>query len=107
MKNAILRFLVSRAGGVLTPIVAGLVGAGVAKLAAFDAVLAGTVDQVAITGFIVALILSVVNYFTNAVQTDGVKAIQKDLGKVAIDGVPGTKTQARAELVARRGHPAK
>jgi uncharacterized membrane protein YeaQ/YmgE (transglycosylase-associated protein family) len=107
MKNAILKFLVSRAGGVLTPIVAGLVGAGVAKLAAFDAALAGTVDQVAITGFIVALVLSVVNYFTNAVQTDGVKAIQKDLGKVAVDGVPGIKTQARAEIVARRGHPAK
>ena len=106
MKNAILKFLVSRAGGVLTPIVSGLVGAGLAKLAALDPNLASVETQTQITGFVMAIILGAINYWTNAVQTDGIKIIQKDLG-VTVDGLPLAKTQARAELVARRGHPAK
>ena len=106
MKNAILKFLVSRAGGILTPIVAGLVGAGVAKLAALDPSLAGMVDQTAIVGFVIAGIMSGLNYLTNAVQTDGIKAIQEEVG-ATVDGIPGPKTQAKVQRIANRGNPAK
>jgi uncharacterized membrane protein YeaQ/YmgE (transglycosylase-associated protein family) len=106
MKNAILKFLVSRAGGILTPIVAGLVGAGVAKIAALDASLAGTIDQTAIVGFFIAAIMSGLNYLTNAKQTDGVKAIQEEIGE-KVDGIPGPVTQAKIQRIASRGNPAK
>jgi hydroxylamine reductase (hybrid-cluster protein) len=91
MKNFILKFLVSRAGSILTPVIATVVGAIVAKLAAFDSQLASQVDQIAVTGFAVAGILAVVNYLTNAVQTDGVKKIQA-LVNTPQDGVPGPIT---------------
>lgn len=96
MKNALLRFILSRAGGILTPIIAGLVGLGVAKLAALDPVLAGSIDQVAVTGFVVAAILSAVNYATNAHTTDGIKTIQAVVN-VREDGVVGpiTYTEVR------------
>lgn len=99
MKNFVLKFLVSRAGGIITPIVATAVGAIVAKLAAYDQNLAGQVDQVAVTGFVVAGIMALVNYFTNAVQTDGVKKIQA-LVNTAQDGIPGplTYTEVRKAL---------
>lgn len=99
MKNAIVSFLVSRAGGIITPVIATAVGAIVAKLAAFDANLAGQVDQVAVTGFVVAGILTLVNYFTNAVQSDGVKKIQA-LVNTPQDGVLGpiTYTEVRKAL---------
>ena len=90
-KLTVVRFLVSRSGGILTPLVAGLVGAVVGKLAGFDPHLANSVDQVAVTGFAVALLLSLVNYFTNAVQTDGVKKIQA-LVNTDQDGIPGPIT---------------
>jgi uncharacterized membrane protein YeaQ/YmgE (transglycosylase-associated protein family) len=106
MKNAILKFLVSRAGGILTPIVAGLVGAGVAKLAALDPSLAGMVDQTAIVGFCIAGIMSALNAWTNRVQTDGVKQIQFDVG-AKVDGIPGPNTQAKVQRIASRGNPAK
>jgi hypothetical protein len=106
MKNAILRFLVSRAGGILTPVIAGLVGAGVAKIAALDPNLAGTIDQVAVTGFVLAAIMSALNAWTNQVQTDGVKQIQEDLG-IRADGLPLEKTQAKVQRITDRGNPAK
>ncbi len=101
MNNAILAFLVSRAGGILTPIIATAVGAVVAKLAAFDTNLASQIDQVAVTGFVVAGIMAIVNYITNAVQTDGVKKIQAILNTPQ-DGVPGplTYTEVRKALPA-------
>ena len=91
MKNAILKFLISRAGGVLTPIVSVIVGLVVAKIAALDATLGAQVDQVAVTGFVVTAILSLVNYYTNAQSSDGVKSIQAIVGSEQ-DGVPGPKT---------------
>ena len=102
MKNFILKFLVSRAGSVLTPIIATFVGAGVAKLAAFDSNLASYVDQAAVTAFVVAVILSVVNYATNASQSDGVKKIQV-LVNTDQDGVLGpiTYTEVRKAIPVR------
>lgn len=101
MKNMMLKFLVSRAGGIITPVVATAVGALVAKLAAYDQSLASQVDQVAVTGFVVAGIMTLVNYLTNAVQTDGVKKIQA-LVNTPQDGVPGpvTYTEVRKALPA-------
>jgi uncharacterized membrane protein YeaQ/YmgE (transglycosylase-associated protein family) len=101
MKNSIISFLVSRAGGILTPIIATVVGTFVAKLAAFDSGLAGQIDQTAITGFVVAALITLVNYYTNAVQTDGVKKIQA-LVNTPQDGVPGpvTYTEVRKALPA-------
>ena len=101
MKNTILSFLVSRAGGILTPIIATIVGAAVAKLASFDQNLANSVDQTAITGFVVAAILAAVNYLTNVAQTDGVKRIQA-LVNAPQDGIPGpvTFTEVRKAIPA-------
>lgn len=91
MKYKLLKFLVSKAGGILTPFIAMAVAAVVAKLAAFDAELAGKVDQTSIVAFVVALIISFVNYWTNATQTDGVKQIQA-LVNTDQDGIPGPIT---------------
>ncbi len=99
MKNWALRFLVSKAGGVLTPIIAGVVGSVLAKLAAFDPSLAQSVDATAITAFIVAVVMSAVNYATNAAQTDNIKHIQA-IVNVPQDGVfgPVTYTEVRKAI---------
>ena len=76
MKDRILAFLVSKAGGVITPVIAIVVGSVVAQLAMVDPKLAESVDQVSLTGFLVALILSLVNYFTNSINVKWVKKIQ-------------------------------
>lgn len=101
MKTKILAFLVSKAGGILTPIIATIVASIVAKLALFDPKLAETVDQVSLTGFIVALILSAVNYFTNEANASGVKKIQA-LVNTSEDGVAGplTYTEVRRAVEA-------
>ena len=103
MKRWLLQFFVSRAGGVLTPIIAGVVGAGIAKLAAFDAHLASSVDANAVTAFVVATVMSIVNYATNAVQTDNIKNIQAVVN-VPQDGVfgPITYTEVRKAIPAIR-----
>lgn len=99
LKLNLLRFLVSRSGGILTPLIAGIVATAVAKLAAFDANLASSIDQAAIVAFVVAAIMSLVNYVTNAVQTDGIKKIQA-LVNTDEDGIPGpvTYTEVRKAL---------
>lgn len=101
-KLSILRFLVSKAGGILTPIIAGIVATLVAKVAAFDANLAGQIDQTAIVGFIVAAILAAVNYATNAAQTPGIKRIQA-LVNTDQDGIPGpvTYTEVRKAIAVK------
>lgn len=76
MKEWIIRFLVSRAGGILTPIIATGVGGVVARLAAHDPNLASSIDQMAVTGFVVALIVSLVNIATNAAQRNEIKTIR-------------------------------
>ena len=101
LKLSLLRFLVSRSGGIITPIIAGVVATVVAKLAAFDSNLASSIDQTAIVAFVVAAIMSVVNYATNAVQTDGIKKIQA-LVNTDEDGIPGpvTFTEVRKAIPA-------
>jgi len=86
MKQWIIKFLVSRAGGVLTPIIATGVGAVVARLAAYDPNLASNIDQVAVTGFVVALIVSLVNIATNAAQRNEIKTIRAVANGTAADG---------------------
>lgn len=99
MKNAVISFFVSRLGGILTPVIAGVVGIVVAKVAALSPDLANSVDQVAVTAFVVGLIVSFVNYKTNSVQTDGIKKIQA-LVNTTVDGVPGpvTYTEVRRAI---------
>jgi hypothetical protein len=101
MKNLLLRFLVSRSGSILTPLIAAAVGTLISKLAAFDPHLASGLDQAAITAFVVAAILSVVNYVTNEAQTPGIKRIQA-LVNTDQDGIPGpvTYTEVRKALPA-------
>ena len=101
IKYTLLRFLVSKSGGILTPIIAGIVATLVAKVAAFDASLAGQIDQAAIVGFIIAAILAGVNYATNAAQTPGIKRIQA-LVNTDQDGLPGpiTYTEVRKAIAA-------
>ena len=91
MKNKILAFLVSKSGGFLTPIIAALVASIVARLAMIDPTLAESIDEVSLTGFVVAFIISIVNYFTNEKQAAGIKKIQA-LVNASEDGVAGPKT---------------
>ena len=99
IKLSLMRFLVSKSGSLLTPIIAGFVATLVAKVAAFDASLAGQLDQTAIVGFIVAAIITAVNYATNSVQTSGIKKIQA-LVNTEQDGIPGpiTYTEVRRAI---------
>lgn len=75
MKNTLLKFLVSRAGSILTPLVAAAVGAAVAKLAQFDPDLAAQVSPAAVTAFVASAILAAVNYATNKSQGNEIKRI--------------------------------
>ena len=99
MKKWILPFLLSRAGGIITPIIATAVAAMVTKVAAFDAGLASKMDPAAITGFISAALIAAVNYWTNNVQADGVKQIQAVVN-APVDGYAGpvTFTEVRRAL---------
>ena len=98
-KDKLLAFLVSKMGGVITPVIAIAIATVVSKLAMVDPKLAESIDQTSLTGFIVALILSLVNYFTNAVNVRGVKKIQA-LVSTDEDGVAGpvTYTEVRRAI---------
>jgi len=107
MKDKLLAFLVSKLGGVITPLIAMAVAAIVSRLAMVDPTLAESIDQVSLTGFIVALLISIVNYVTNEVQVKGVKQIQA-LVNTDIDGVAGPLTYTevrRAIKVPKVGKP--
>jgi hypothetical protein len=103
LKLSLMRFLVSKSGSLLTPIIAGFVATLVAKVAAFDAGLAGQIDQAAVAGFIVAAILAGVNYATNVAQTPGIKRIQA-LVNTDQDGIPGpiTYTEVRRAVAVEK-----
>jgi hypothetical protein len=103
MKDKILAFLVSRLGGVITPLIAMVVAAIVSRLAMVDPKLAESVDQVSLTGFIVALLISIVNYVTNEVNVRGVKKIQA-LVHTDEDGVAGpiTYTEVRRAIAIKK-----
>lgn len=106
MKDKFLAFLVSKLGGVITPFIAMAIAAVVSKLAMIDPKLAESVDQVSLTGFVVALLLSIVNYVTNEVNVKGVKKIQA-LVHTDVDGVAGpvTYTEVRRAIAVKK--PAK
>ncbi len=91
--------MVSRAGGIVTPVLAAIVAWGVAQIGAWDSGLAERVDEAAVVGFLWALIMSLVNAYTNRVQTDGVKKIQA-LVNTDTDGIPGmvTYTEVRRAM---------
>lgn len=99
MKEKILAFLVSKSGGVISPIIAMAIAAVVSRLAMIDPRLAESIDQTALTGFVVALILSILNYVTNEMQVKGVKKIQA-LVNTTEDGVvgPATYTEVRRAI---------
>jgi small-conductance mechanosensitive channel len=87
----------------MTPVIAVVVGAAIAQLAMVDPKLADSVDQVSLTGFLVALILSLVNYFTNKVNVSGIKKIQA-LVNTDVDGVAGplTYTEVRRAVTIKK-----
>ena len=100
MKTWIITFLASRLGSILTPVIATGVGAVVARLAAYDPHLASGVDQAAVTGFVVALLMSLVNIATNAAQQKEIKTIRAVANGTTDDGVtayaevrPATKSE--------------
>jgi hypothetical protein len=103
MKDKILAFLVSKLGGVITPLIAMAVAAIVSRLAMVDPKLAESVDQVSLTGFIVALLISIVNYVTNEVNVKGIKKIQA-LVHTDEDGVAGpiTYTEVRRAIAIKK-----
>jgi hypothetical protein len=79
------------------------IAAVVSRLAMVDPKLAESVDQVSLTGFIVALIISIVNYVTNEVNVKGVKRIQA-LVNTDVDGVAGplTYTEVRRAIAVKK-----
>jgi hypothetical protein len=103
MKDKLLAFLVSKMGGVITPLIAMVVAAIVSRLAMVDPKLAESVDQVSLTGFIVALLISIVNYVTNEVNVKGIKKIQA-LVNTDEDGVAGpiTYTEVRRAIAIKK-----
>ena len=103
MKDKLIAFLVSKFGGVLTPLIAMAVAAVVSRLAMVDPSLAESVDQVSLTGFIVALLISIVNYVTNEINVKGVKKIQA-LVHTDVDGVAGpiTYTEVRRAVEVKK-----
>jgi hypothetical protein len=68
-----------------------------------DPKLAESVDQTSLVGFIVALIISIVNYVTNEVNVKGVKQIQA-LVNTDVDGVAGplTYTEVRRAIAVKK-----
>jgi hypothetical protein len=103
MKDKLLAFLVSKMGGIITPLIAMVVAAIVSRLAMVDPKLAESVDQVSLTGFIVALLISIVNYVTNEVNVKGIKKIQA-LVNTDEDGVAGpiTYTEVRRAIAIKK-----
>jgi hypothetical protein len=103
MKDRLIAFLVSKLGGVIAPIIAMVVAAIVSRLAMIDPTLAESVDQVSLTGFVVALLISMVNYFTNEVNVRGIKKIQA-LVHTDVDGVAGpvTYTEVRRAIAIKK-----
>jgi hypothetical protein len=103
MKDKLIAFLVSKLGGVIAPIIAMVVAAIVSRLAMIDPTLAESVDQVSLTGFVVALLISMVNYFTNEVNVRGIKKIQA-LVHTDVDGVAGpvTYTEVRRAIAIKK-----
>ena len=103
MKDKVLAFLVSKLGGVLTPLIAMVVATVVSRLAMVDPKLAESVDQVSLTGFLVALLVSIVNYVTNEINAKGVKKIQA-LVNTDVDGVAGpiTYTEVRRAVEVKK-----
>jgi len=103
MKNKLLAFLVSRIGGIITPIIAVAIAAVVAKLSAFDPTLAETIDQTAVVSFVVALVISIANSYIYSNSTKGVKSIQA-LMNVKQDGVAGpvTYTEVRRAVAVKK-----
>lgn len=105
----LIAWLTSRLGGWLTPIILTFIAWLVAQATAHLPFLAeplSTIDQVAVTTTIVAIIMAGVNALTNKYLTQGTKAIQEvakkiqlarpdlALGQLAVrpDGVPGPVT---------------
>jgi small-conductance mechanosensitive channel len=103
MKDKVLAFLVSKLGGFLTPLIAMVVATVVSRLAMVDPKLAESVDQVSLTGFLVALLVSIVNYVTNEINAKGVKKIQA-LVNTDVDGVAGpiTYTEVRRAVEVKK-----
>jgi hypothetical protein len=103
MKDKVLAFLVSKMGGVITPLIAMVVATVVSRLAMIDPKLAESVDQVSLTGFLVALLVSIVNYVTNEINVKGVKKIQA-LVHTDVDGVAGpiTYTEVRRAVEVKK-----
>jgi len=103
IKDKLIAFLVSKLGGVITPLIAMVVAAIISRLAMIDPTLAESVDQVSLTGFVVALLISMVNYFTNEVNVKGVKKIQA-LVHTDVDGVAGpiTYTEVRRAIAIKK-----
>jgi hypothetical protein len=99
MKKSIIQFLISRAGGMFTPIIAGAVAWGVTQLGQWNAPLASTVDEAAVTAFLWGAILALINAWTNKVQVEGVKQIQNFL-EVKPDGWAGPKTYVEVRKAA-------
>jgi len=96
IRNRIIQFLVSKAGGLLVPWIAGAVAIGVSKLTPFMPEAVSTIDQSSVVTFIWLALMALVNYATNHWLTKYSKVIQTSLvqtgAKLHVDGWIGDET---------------
>lgn len=100
MKAWFMKFFLSKSGGIITPILAGLITTLVAKLSVFAPDAAATVDVGAVAGFLSMVIVSAISFWTNAEQEPHIKQIQA-MANVPVDGYVGpvTFTEVRRAMV--------
>ena len=108
--NPILKLLVKPVGNLLLGVVGAIVAAGVSRLAALNADLAGMVDEGAVTAFVWGAIMWGVNGWINAQLTEGPRNLQEQLNKLGDnrldeDGIMRVDGETARELERLSGLP--
>lgn len=105
MKNAILKFLISRGGAIATPIAAAIIAAVAVKIDPFSHELAEQIKGPEVVGWLTAFLIAVIAAWANGKQREGAKSVQRALiaagdGEVRDDGVIGPVTVSSAHVIA-------
>lgn len=103
MKNTILKFIISRAGVIITPFLAVLVAAVAVKIDPFSHELAEQLKGPEVIGWLTALVIAMLSGWAHSKQREGAKEIQRVLVEagqenVKVDGVIGPITVANAHV---------
>lgn len=104
MKNAILKFLISRSGALMTPVAAAIIAAVAVKIDPFSHELAEQLKGPEAIGWLTAFIIAILSAWANGNQRKGAKAVQDILraagqDEVQVDGVIGPVTVLGTNIV--------